>query len=160
MKATGRHLLVEYQNCNPDHLNDVASIERLMNEAARAAGSTIVASVFHPFTPQGVSGVVVIEESHLSIHTWPEHRYAAVDFFTCGDCVPERAKEVLKEGLEAQSTEVMFVHRGNLDEPKSMTLLDHRTETSDETTVHAAKLPKMSTSIAEGELKNQTRILN
>lgn len=160
MKATGRHLLVEYRSCNPARLNDVANIEQLMNEAALAAGSTIVASVFHPFTPQGVSGVVVIEESHLSIHTWPEHGYAAVDFFTCGDCLPDRAKDVLKEGLEAETTEVMFVHRGDLDESQSMTVINHRTETSDETTVHETKLPELSTSIAEGDLKNLTRILN
>ena len=89
------------------------------------AGSTIVASVFHPFTPQGVTGVVVLEESHLSIHTWPEHGYVAVDFYTCGDCEPELAHEFLSRELGAQYTEVMFVDRGMEGEDNSMAVRNH-----------------------------------
>ena len=113
MDIRGRHLLVEYFDCGErDLLDDVAGIEGLMNRAAEAANTTVVASIFHPFTPQGVSGVVVIEESHLSIHTWPEHGYCAVDFYTCGRGVPERAHELLREGLGAARSEVMVVDRG------------------------------------------------
>lgn len=83
-----------------------------MKRAAQAAGATLVNTVFHTFSPQGVTGVVVVEESHLSIHTWPEHGYAAVDFFTCGDCLPERAHQTLMQGLQAQSAELMGVDRG------------------------------------------------
>src|SRR5690606_24893800 len=72
MHTRSRHLLVEYHGCNRALLDDLKGIEALMRVAAKAAGTTIVKSVFHPFAPQGVSGVVVIEESHLSIHTWPE----------------------------------------------------------------------------------------
>ena len=112
MDTRGRHLLVEYHGCDSAILDDVERVEALMRGAAKAARTTIVASVFQPFSPQGVSGVVVVEESHLSIHTWPEHGYAAVDFYTCGAAVPERAHAVLRDGLDATSAEVMTVERG------------------------------------------------
>ena len=128
MNTRGRHLLVEYTGCDYDVLNDLKRIESLMNEAATAADASIVASVFQPFVPQGVTGVVVIEESHLSIHTWPEHGYAAVDFFTCGDCVPERAHNVLAAGLRAQCSEVMQVDRGFGLPGRMIHLRSHHTE--------------------------------
>ena len=140
MKATGRHLLAEYSRCNTNLLNDLGYIEKLMRAAAQAAGATIVASVFHPFSPQGVSGVVVVEESHLSIHTWPEHNYAAVDFFTCGECVPGRAHEVLKQGLEAESSELMLIKRGLLSKPASMRMIEHSVETQRDGVVRATDL--------------------
>src|ERR1700754_4035838 len=91
--TNGKHLLVEYKGCLPAVLNDVGRVKLLMEEAARAANASIVTSVFQPFEPQGVSGVVVISESHLSIHTWPEYGYAAVDFYTCGTTNPRAAHE-------------------------------------------------------------------
>lgn len=112
----GQHLLVEFYNCNPDQLDDVAGIERHMNEAARACGATIVQSSFHRFEPFGVSGVVVISESHLAIHTWPEFGYASVDLFTCGDTVdPLVAYDYLRNALEAKGAEIQMLKRGNLD---------------------------------------------
>ncbi|MCP4674993.1 MAG: adenosylmethionine decarboxylase [Deltaproteobacteria bacterium] len=130
MKATGRHLLVEYRDCDRTVLNDLSKIEELMRKAAEAADAIIVGSVFHPFLPQGVSGVVVIEESHLSIHTWPEYGYAAVDFFTCGKCHPDQAHDVLMEGLGAANSEKMLVMRGQLEEPSSMQVTRHESEDS------------------------------
>ncbi|MEL6180573.1 MAG: adenosylmethionine decarboxylase [Myxococcota bacterium] len=130
MESLGRHLIVEYHGCNTEVLNDLTQIEALMRLAAVQARATIVASVFHPFTPQGVSGVVVIEESHLSIHTWPETGYAAVDFYTCGDCKPERAYEVLQEGLEAQRSEVMVDQRGTYPPSPSLRVSTHYSEGS------------------------------
>lgn len=121
----GRHLLVEYRGCAEDRLDDAALIEELMKRAATAALATIVNVTFHRFAPQGVSGVVVVQESHLSIHTWPEHGYAAVDFYTCGDCVPEAAHEVLFAGLAATSCELMIVHRGLPSQPRSMAVRHH-----------------------------------
>lgn len=115
MNTHGKHLLVEYIGCNQATLDDMAQIKELMEKAALAARTRIVASVFHPFNPQGVSGVVVIEESHLSIHTWPEHGYAAVDFYTCGSGIPEEAHKVLREGLQASKFEIVRVDRGNLE---------------------------------------------
>lgn len=130
MNTRGRHLLVEYTGCDFTILDDLKRIEALMNEAARAAQTNIVASVFQPFEPQGVTGVVVVEESHLSIHTWPEHGYAAVDFFTCGDSTPERAHEVLQAGLRAQCSEVMLLDRGTGVPGDGIQLRSHRTELS------------------------------
>lgn len=132
MNTRGRHLLVEYTGCDFDVLDDLKRIEALMNEAARAARANVVASVFQPFEPQGVTGVVVVEESHLSIHTWPEYGYAAVDFFTCGECSPEVAKDVLREGLGAACTEVMMVDRGLGEPGRGIHLRSHRAELSDE----------------------------
>ena len=112
----GQHLLVEYYNCNPEILDDVAGIEKHMNDAALACGATIVQSTFHRFQPWGVSGVVVIAESHLAIHTWPEYGYASVDLYTCGeDIQPDAAYHFLKEALQAELTETQFLKRGNLD---------------------------------------------
>lgn len=113
MKILGRHLIVEYAECNNDLLNDLDQLETFMNESVRKAGATIVKSTFHRYNPQGVSGVVVIAESHISIHTWPEYGYAAVDFFTCGDSVdPYRAFEYMKEKLQSKEATVQEMKRG------------------------------------------------
>lgn len=112
MDTRGQHLLAEYYGCPTATLNDEGAIRALLQAAARAAGATVVATVFHRFAPQGVSGVVVVEESHLSIHTWPEAGYAAVDFFTCGECFPERAHAALIEGLSPERSEILNVERG------------------------------------------------
>lgn len=115
MQALGKHLLVEYYDCNVDVLNDVRRVEKAMCEAAEICGATIVQSVFHAFNPVGVSGVVVIAESHLAIHTWPEYAYAAVDVFTCGDTVkPEVAEEALRRMFGAGRVEIRDVPRGKL----------------------------------------------
>lgn len=108
----GRHLLAEYWGCEPAMLDNVELVEHLLKRAAIDSGAHIVQSVFHRFSPQGVSGVVVIEESHLSVHTWPEARYAAVDFYTCGEVDPRLAHEILSAGFHARSGEMMMVHRG------------------------------------------------
>lgn len=113
MKILGRHLIVELSDCNRTILDDVSAMEQHLNEAARVSGATIVQSVFHRYNPQGVSGVVVIAESHVSLHTWPEYGYAAVDFFTCGDRVdPYKAHDYLKEKLGAQSSQIRELKRG------------------------------------------------
>jgi len=109
----GTHLLVELKACDPKLLNDLPSIEGAMHAAASAAGATVVSSQFHNFGPQGVSGVLVLAESHISVHTWPEHGYAAVDIYTCGpDCKPALAHKLLAEVLQASSVEVLEIKRG------------------------------------------------
>lgn len=119
IEQLGRHILAEFYNCDKDILNDHALIEKYMNEAATEAKATIVKSVFHLFNPWGVSGVVVIQESHLTIHTWPEYGYAAVDLFTCGDEVdPWIAFDYLKEKLKAEKTETQEVPRGIVEKIK------------------------------------------
>lgn len=113
MESLGRHLLVELYDCKPEILDDVSAVEQLMESAALAAEATIINLTFHHFSPYGVSGVIVIQESHLAIHTWPEARYAAIDLFTCGeDTRPWLAFEVLKAGLKAQNSSAMEIHRG------------------------------------------------
>ena len=115
MKALGRHILAEFFDCDPEILNDTQRIENYMKRAALECGATIVSSTFHTFNPHGVSGVVVIAESHLAIHTWPEYRYAAIDVFTCGETVdPVIATEVLKEYLKAQKISTVQINRGEL----------------------------------------------
>jgi len=115
--SLGKHLLVEYYECEPKILNDVNKIREYMMEAARVGGATIVNDVFHTFNPYGVSGVVVIAESHLAIHTWPEYNFAAVDLFTCGEDVdPWKAFEYLKKNLKSKYHLTMEVKRGVLNQ--------------------------------------------
>jgi len=83
MDELGLHILMEFNECSSEVLNNLELLEKEMNQAAKVSKATIIKSVFHQFSPQGVTGVVVVAESHLAIHTWPEHGYAAVDFFTC-----------------------------------------------------------------------------
>jgi S-adenosylmethionine decarboxylase len=111
----GRHVLAEFFECNANVLNNPALVEQLMKEAANACGATIVQSCFHRFSPYGVSGVVVIQESHLAIHTWPENGYASVDLYTCGEtCDPHVAFEFLRETLHSAHTCYTELHRGLL----------------------------------------------
>ncbi len=115
MNALGRHILVEFIGCNSEILNDVSIIEKSMVDAAQDAGATVINSTFHHFSPFGVSGVVVIQESHLAIHTWPEYQYAAVDLFTCGESVdPWISFDFLKKAFEAQGHSALEMHRGSL----------------------------------------------
>lgn len=116
MSALGNHILVEFSGCNPEIMNDVATIEHKMVEAAEKAGATVINSTFHHFSPYGVSGVVVIQESHLAIHTWPEYGYAAVDLFTCGDQVDAWLSfDLLKEAFEAKNSSALEMKRGSLN---------------------------------------------
>lgn len=113
MKILGRHLLAELSDCNASILNNQEELQRIMLEAARHSGATVVDSVFHHYNPQGLSGIVVIAESHISIHTWPEYGYAAVDCFTCGSSVnPWKALEYLKEKLGSRAVQVKDLNRG------------------------------------------------
>jgi spermidine synthase len=115
MNALGRHILVEFIGCTPEILNDVSVIETAMVNAAQKAGATVIQSTFHHFSPFGVSGVVVIQESHLAIHTWPEYQYAAVDLFTCGESVDSWISfDLLKEAFQAKNQSVLEMHRGPL----------------------------------------------
>ena len=84
-RALGRHALLDLYGCDPEILNDKDRLEGLLAQTAVDLECTVVQQVFHTFAPHGVSGVVVIAESHLAIHTWPEHGFAAVDLFTCSD---------------------------------------------------------------------------
>jgi len=116
----GKHILAEYFECDCTYLDSEQAIREVMLEAASASGATIVGNIFHHFSPQGVTGVVVIAESHLAIHTWPEFRYASVDLFTCGSHLdPWVGFEYLKERLQSRKWMSKEIIRGTLDEELS-----------------------------------------
>jgi len=118
LKALGRHLILELYGCPSHCLDDLDLVGRVLTEAVEDSGATLIKPFFHQFSPQGVSGVVVIAESHFSVHTWPEYGYAAVDMFTCGDCVDlDRAFETIRGGLKAKAVQKLEIGRGMLDLP-------------------------------------------
>ena len=112
----GRHILAEFFDCDPNVLNNPALVEKYMLDAALECGATIVNKCFHLFAPHGVSGVVIISESHLAIHTWPEFGYAAVDLFTCGEqCDPKVSYEFLKRKFNSRGAKYTQLNRGLMD---------------------------------------------
>ena len=116
MNALGKHLLLELKDCDREVLNDLDFLKGILLAAANEAGATVLGESFHQFKPHGVSGVVIIAESHLFIHTWPECGYAAVDIFTCGDSVqPGKAARKLIKGIGAKSHSILEIQRGILD---------------------------------------------
>lgn len=115
MNSLGRHILVEFYGGSAEVLNDVLLIETSMLNAAKESGATIITSQFHRFPPIGVSGFIVLQESHFAIHTWPEYGYAALDLFTCGLSVnPWIAYEILKEAFQADHGSAIELNRGQL----------------------------------------------
>ncbi len=112
----GRHILADFYGCPAELLNDIEQVEKNMVSAAKAAGADVREVVFHGFAPQGLSGVVVISESHLTIHTWPELGYAAVDVFTCGETVdPWISCNYLKAKFSAEKMTAREIKRGIFD---------------------------------------------
>jgi len=113
--ALGTHLLVELRECNTEILKNLEKVRNALVSAAKEAKATIVDVSFHEFNPFGISGVVVIAESHLTIHTWPEYDYAAIDIFTCGDIIkPEVAASFLIKQFECKNPSIVEVKRGIL----------------------------------------------
>lgn len=96
--ALGKHVTIECYNCDTDVLNNSTQLEQVCLETVRRSGATILSSHFHYYAPQGISGVIIISESHFTVHTWPEYKYAACDFFSCSDSIDiQRALDSLKE---------------------------------------------------------------
>lgn len=119
INTLGRHIMIEYYNCDENILSNHELIEKYMNQAAKESSATIVNSVFHHFNPYGVSGAVIIAESHLAIHTWPEYGYAAVDVFTCGDTInPWKAFDYLEKIFKAERSESVELPRGMTEKIK------------------------------------------
>jgi S-adenosylmethionine decarboxylase len=118
VQSLGNHLIVELYDCPGEVINDARTVEKALIEAVRVSGAKIVQSVVHEFNPHGISGVVVIEESHFSVHTWPEYGYCALDIFTCGDEIDYySALQYLKKEFEAKNLSVTEMKRGLLDLP-------------------------------------------
>lgn len=112
-KSLGRHLIAELYDCDEEILNNVSEIEYQMTKAAIECGATIVTSTFHRFLPHGVSGAIIISESHLAIHTWPEYKYASLDIYTCGESVdPWVAFNYLKDAFKSGRQDAEEYKRG------------------------------------------------
>ncbi|MFW6255953.1 MAG: adenosylmethionine decarboxylase [Candidatus Sumerlaeota bacterium] len=111
MKYAGVHLIVELWQCN--YLTDATKIRSIILDAVNACGATLLSMDLHVFSPNGgVSGVAVLQESHISIHTWPEYEYAAMDIFVCGTLDPYEAIPVLKDGFQPGKVQVVEMKRG------------------------------------------------
>lgn len=109
----GRHVLADFRGVAPDLLTDAQTLERHMTAAARAAGAQVLSTHFHHFGEgAGVTGVILLSESHISIHSWPEHSFAALDIFMCGAARPETALDFLRVALAPESVHVTTVDRG------------------------------------------------
>ena len=118
MTALGHHILLDFYECEPNRLKRSREIKAILCAAVRAGGGRIVKAVFHNFSPYGVTGVVVITESHVAIHTWPEHRYAAVDIFSCSAKLDHAAiRGYLNRALLAKRTSRRRFRRGVLRKP-------------------------------------------
>ena len=113
LKSLGTQILLDLQECDPNILDDLTEIKALMLSAAESAGATIVGETFHKFSPVGVTGVISIAESHISIHTWPEHLYASVVIFSCGENFDlEKSAQILIKGLSSSKPRRKIVERG------------------------------------------------
>ena len=122
----GKHCILELYECDVLKLNDEAFLRTLISTAARNAGATLLHLITHRFEPQGVTGLALLAESHISIHTWPESGYAAIDVFTCGDhTMPERACEILRSELLAKKFSLKSFRRETPEDLK-MTLPNRR----------------------------------
>lgn len=118
MEHLGRHVIIELWGCS-EVINDAGHVENSIRSAVLAANATLLDLFVHEFSPQGVTGVAVLAESHLSIHTWPEYGYVAADVFTCGSTTrPDAAAEVLRKEFEAEAVEIKELQRGVI--PKSV----------------------------------------
>lgn len=117
MEAIGYHYLVEASGCDPEILADLDRIKEIMFNAAKIGKMDVKTVYFYKFSPSGVSGILVVSESHLSIHTWPENQYAAIDIFICGkESEPEKALDFILSSLKSSYAHVTEVERGVKDE--------------------------------------------
>lgn len=114
MEAFGRHFILEMWDCNREILNDAKKIMQILSESVTDAGATIIKQFYHEFSPPGITGVAILAESHISIHTWPEEGYVAVDLFTCGNQAdPKLAEKRLLEGFDPKDHTTLELKRGS-----------------------------------------------
>ena len=112
-ESIGHHYIVEASGCDPEIIGSVAKVQQILVKAAEIAGTKVWSISFNRFPPHGVSGVVVISESHISAHTWPEYGYGALDFYTCGNSVdPEKGIEYAVGAFGASSSHITEITRG------------------------------------------------
>jgi S-adenosylmethionine decarboxylase len=119
-----KHLLLELYKCDFEKLNDESFLRCALNRAAKLAKATILNLISNKFEPQGVTAIALLAESHISIHTWPESNYSAVDIFTCGqNMIPELASQYLIEALKAEEHSLRVIDRN----PPTEVLVKNRT---------------------------------
>jgi S-adenosylmethionine decarboxylase len=112
MNYLGRHFLAEFYNCSSETLNDEKKISDIMTGAVLVSGATIIQPFFHKFSPHGISGIIIIAESHLAIHTWPEFGFAALDIFSCSDFNYSGALKFINKKLNAGKYSILGIKRG------------------------------------------------
>ena len=110
----GRHCILECYECDLDWLKNQDSLEIVLKESAVVAGATILHSYFHKFDKgEGVTGVIALSESHISVHTWPDHGYMAIDIFMCGDSNPIDAADFIINNLKVDRFSIETINRGD-----------------------------------------------
>jgi len=113
----GRHALADLYNCKNEILNDVDKIKEVIETSCKEANLTVVKSIYHNFEPIGVSGVTILAESHITIHTWPEHNFVSIDAFTCGNNMkPSLVCHILADKFKSDKPDIKEYKRGNICE--------------------------------------------
>jgi len=122
VNTIGFHYIIEASGCDPKILTDANALKKILLEAARVGGMDVRSTYFYKFTPQGVSGMVIVSESHISIHTWPEKGYAAIDVYTCDtNSKPEKTVNYILEKIKAEYAHITEIERGIEDEDGTYT---------------------------------------
>lgn len=118
--ALGRHIILEMWGCCTDIINNVDSVKEILKEATKSIQATLVDVMCHQFNPYGVTGVAILAESHISVHTWPEYGYAAADIFICGGNIihPQNAASFIIQAFHAKETSLLEFTRGDLSSKK------------------------------------------
>lgn len=115
MNQGGSHIIMDLHGCDSDKLDDMDFCKETLEKAAIAANATIVKTAFHKFAPQGVTGICLVQESHLSIHTWPECGFAAIDIFMCGnEGDPQKARKYIRDALGGEEGQIIYIERGKI----------------------------------------------
>jgi len=115
IKTFGKHYIVDYIGCNKDIINSIDDIEEIMISVAKQVNTTIISSNFNQFYPYGVSGVLIISESHFTIHTWVDEGFVAIDMFVCDlDIDLDKAVELFKQKLQAKNYKIKKIMRDNI----------------------------------------------
>ena len=114
--ALGKHVLIELYDCDVSILNQIEKIKEILISGAKAVNATIIETSFHHFSPYGVSGVVIIAESHFTIHSWPEYAYAAIDLFSCDDKIDHKIViDMFIKEFFAKQHQTSVIYRGCMD---------------------------------------------
>lgn len=122
MNTIGYHYVIEASGCDPEILTDANALKKILLEAAKVGEMDVRSTYFYKFTPQGVSGMVIVSESHISIHTWPEKGYAAIDVYTCDtNSKPEKTVNYILEKIKAEYAHITEIERGIEDEDGTYT---------------------------------------